>query len=59
MLRSQLTLVCSPTGVSSYDISLEKQEVIVKTTVDYDTILAKIKKTGKEVTGGERVDVGA
>ncbi|KAF9644195.1 hypothetical protein BDM02DRAFT_3103334 [Thelephora ganbajun] len=36
-------------GVSSYDISLEKQEVIVKATASYDTILEKIKKTGKEV----------
>lgn len=42
-------------GVSSYNISLEKQEVIVHTTVDYDTILAKIKKTGKEVKSGETV----
>ena len=37
------------TGVSSYDISLEKQEVIVKGTVPYDDVLEKIKKTGKEV----------
>lgn len=36
-------------GVDSYDISLEKQEVIVKGTVPYDTVLEKIKKTGKEV----------
>lgn len=42
-------------GVSSYDISLEKQEVIVNTSIDYDTILAKIKKTGKEVKSGEVV----
>ncbi|GAA5858189.1 hypothetical protein JCM1840_001078 [Sporobolomyces johnsonii] len=40
-------------GISSYDISLEKQEVIVKTSVPYDDILAKIKKTGKEVKSGE------
>ena len=36
-------------GVSSYDISLEKQEVLVKGTIEYDTLLEKIKKTGKEV----------
>lgn len=42
-------------GVTSYDISLEKQEVIVHTAVDYETILAKIKKTGKEVKSGEVV----
>ena len=28
--------------VSSYDISLEKQEVVVHTTLDYDTVHAKI-----------------
>lgn len=37
------------TGVSSFDISLEKQEVIVKGTAPYETVLEKIKKTGKEV----------
>jgi len=37
------------TGVSSFEISLDKQEVIVKGTAPYDTVLEKIKKTGKEV----------
>ena len=36
-------------GVSSYDISLEKQEVLVKGTIPYDDLKAKIAKTGKEV----------
>lgn len=36
-------------GVESYDISLEKQEVIVKGSIGYDDLLEKIKKTGKEV----------
>ena len=36
-------------GVSSYDISLEKQEVLVKGTIGYDDLHAKIAKTGKEV----------
>ena len=36
-------------GVDSYDISLEKQEVIVKGSIGYDDLLEKIKKTGKEV----------
>ncbi|KAF4608494.1 Cytosolic copper metallochaperone [Pleurotus pulmonarius] len=35
-------------GVSSYDISLEKQEVLVKGSIPYDDLLEKIKKTGKE-----------
>ncbi|GAA5824712.1 hypothetical protein JCM3770_003077 [Rhodotorula araucariae] len=45
-------------GVNSYDISLETQEVLVRTTVPYDDILAKIKKTGKEVRSGEVVSAG-
>ena len=36
-------------GVSSYDVSLEKQEVLVTGTIAYDDLLEKIKKTGKEV----------
>jgi copper chaperone len=36
--------------VSSYDVSLEKQEVLVKGTIPYDDVLAVIKKTGKEVS---------
>ncbi|KAG0661380.1 Cytosolic copper metallochaperone [Rhodotorula mucilaginosa] len=43
-------------GVTSHDISLEKQEVLVKATIPYDDVLAKIKKTGKEVKGGKIVD---
>lgn len=38
------------TGISSYDVSLEKQEVLVKGTIPYDSLLEKIKKTGKEVS---------
>jgi len=41
--------------VNSYDVSLEQQQVIVKAEVDYDTVLARIKKTGKEVRSGEVV----
>ncbi len=37
------------TGVSSFDVSLEKQEVIVESPLAYDEILEKIKKTGKDV----------
>ncbi|KZT26362.1 heavy metal transport/detoxification protein [Neolentinus lepideus HHB14362 ss-1] len=43
-------------GVSSYDISLENQEVIVKGTIEYDEVLEKIKKTGKEVRSGTTVE---
>ena len=36
--------------VASYDVNLEKQEVIVKGTLPYDDVLAVIQKTGKEVS---------
>ena len=39
---------CQP--VSSYDVSLEKQEVLVTGTIPYDDVFAVIKKTGKEVS---------
>ncbi|KAH7341137.1 hypothetical protein B0J17DRAFT_716289 [Rhizoctonia solani] len=39
--------------VSSFDVSLEKQEVLVTGKLPYDDVLAKIKKTGKEVKSGE------
>lgn len=38
------------TGVSSYTVNLETQEVIVKGTISYDDALGRIKKTGKEVS---------
>lgn len=38
-------------GVEKYDISLETQLVNVTGTIPYDDLLAKIKKTGKEVCG--------
>jgi copper chaperone len=45
-----------PSGLTSYDISLADQTVIVKTSsVPYEDVLAKIKKTGKEVKSGEVV----
>ncbi|KAF8710375.1 Heavy-metal-associated domain, partial [Rhizoctonia solani] len=42
-------------GVSSYEVSLDKQEVLVTGTLSYDGVLSKIKKTGKEVKSGETV----
>lgn len=36
-------------GVDEYDVSLEKQLVNVTGTIQYDELLEKIKKTGKEV----------
>ncbi|KAF8493404.1 hypothetical protein F5888DRAFT_818158 [Russula emetica] len=37
-------------GISSYDVSLEKQEVFVTGTIPYDDVFAVISKTGKEVS---------
>ncbi|PWZ01147.1 putative ATX1-antioxidant protein and metal homeostasis factor [Testicularia cyperi] len=42
-------------GVDSFDVSLENQTVLVKGTAPYDTVLEKIKKTGKEVKSGQVV----
>jgi hypothetical protein len=41
--------------VDTFDVSLEKQQVVVKGSADYNTVLEKIKKTGKEVKSGEIV----
>jgi len=42
-------------GVKSFDVSLDKQTADITTddSVDYSTILEKIKKTGKTVNSGE------
>ena len=37
-------------GVETYDVSLEKQEVIVTGTIGIDDLTAKIAKTGKQVS---------
>ncbi|CAI4051132.1 hypothetical protein SUVZ_14G0750 [Saccharomyces uvarum] len=41
--------------VSKINISLEQQSVDVYTTLPYDFILEKIKKTGKEVKSGKQL----
>jgi len=42
-------------GVKSYDVSLDTQTATITTepTLDYETVLEKIKKTGKKVNSGE------
>lgn len=37
------------TGVESFTVDLPTQEVVVKTGLPYDTVLERIKKTGKSV----------
>lgn len=51
-----LNPLSSPAEVSSHDISLDKQEVLVKTSLSYDEIHAKIAKTGKQILSGAKVE---
>ncbi|PNS14867.1 Metal homeostasis factor ATX1 [Sphaceloma murrayae] len=41
-------------GVKSYEVSLEKQtaHIVTEDSLDYATVLEKIKKTGKQVKSG-------
>jgi hypothetical protein len=55
-LSSCLRLYSSPIlGVKSFDVSLDSQtaSVITEPSLDYSTVLEKIKKTGKKVNSGE------
>ena len=49
------TLTYMPTGVKSYEVSLETQtaKVVAEESLSYEKVLETIKKTGKKVTGGE------
>jgi hypothetical protein len=51
-LHDQVLII---TGVESYNVSLETQtaEIVTAESLDYDTVLEKIKKTGKKVKSGE------
>lgn len=42
-------------GVKSYNVSLENQtaEIVAEDSLDYATVLEKIKKTGKTVKSGQ------
>jgi copper chaperone len=47
-------------GVEKYEVSLEEQTAVVYTdSLDYDTVLNTIKKTGKTVKSGEADGVTA
>lgn len=41
--------------MKSFNVSLENQtaEIVAEDSLSYDTVLEKIKKTGKEVKSGE------
>ncbi len=51
----RLTFSAKSAGVKSYDVSLENQtaNVVVDESVQYGTLLEKIKKTGKKVNSAE------
>jgi copper chaperone len=50
-----LTNPLLPTGVKNYTVSLDTQtaDITAESTLDYATVLEKIKKTGKTVNSGE------
>lgn len=54
MCKQTLTVLCNPAGVKSYDVSLDTQtaDVVTEESVGYETVLEKIKKTGKTVNSG-------
>lgn len=54
-LMTGLSPSLSSQGVDSFDVSLENQTVVVHGTAPYETVLEKIKKTGKEVKSGQVV----
>jgi hypothetical protein len=45
----------APAGVKNYTVSLDTQtaDITAESTLDYATVLEKIKKTGKTVNSGE------
>lgn len=49
IIYNTILLTTIRVGVEKVDISLEKQEVVVDTELPRETVLAAIKKTGKEV----------
>lgn len=48
------TRLIAASGVKNYDVSLDKQtaHIITEPSLDYSTVLEKIKKTGKKVNSG-------
>lgn len=48
-------MLMTNTGIKSYTVSLEDQTatVIAEPTLEYETVLSTIKKTGKKVNSAE------
>ncbi|KIY70122.1 hypothetical protein CYLTODRAFT_488384 [Cylindrobasidium torrendii FP15055 ss-10] len=53
-----LTKAQNEGGVDEFTVNLDTQEVLVKGTLPYDDVLARIQKTGKEVRSGETLSTG-
>ena len=55
LLSAQSITNTRDTGVKSYNVSLDTQtaDVTTEESLDYATVLEKIKKTGKTVNSGE------
>ncbi|QSS59302.1 iron/copper transporter Atx1, partial [Histoplasma capsulatum] len=55
LLETNLSPPKPQTGVKSYTVSLESQTatVFAEPSLEYDTVLSTIKKTGKTVNSGE------
>jgi copper chaperone len=53
--RLLIHMLTYTSGVKNFDVSLESQTATVTTeeSLDYATVLEKIKKTGKAVNSGE------
>lgn len=49
------------TGIKSYNVSLENQtaDIYAEDSLPYETVLEKIKKTGKTIKSGEKDGVSA
>jgi hypothetical protein len=47
-LPAATTTPMRPAGVTSYDVSLEKQQVVVKGDVTPEAVLETVRKTGKK-----------
>ena len=44
-------------GIDEFSVNLDTQEVIVKGTIPFDDVTAKIAKTGKQVRTSTRISV--
>ena len=60
-LESYRTVLMHTPGIRSYTVSLEDQtaDIYAEESLEYETVLEKIKKTGKQIKSGEKDGVAA